>query len=291
MNPNQNSPNFTKFSEEPETGNTLSIDEFFRQLEAKEKDLDISAEMVIEIEESTAEDQDLSDFLQIDVSLMPNKPESAFAPSVEKALQPIHTSVPPTHNPPQPAHHSLLQTEISSLQTQVAQMETERAELLETARRRQSDFDNYKNRTERERSETFRKQLSNLATQMLPVVDNLNRAMDLSDAVSESKSKDFQQFIEGIVLVSQQLNEILAEMGVQPILAVGEAFDPHYHEAVATEVTDECPSQTVTAELLRGYRIGDKVIRPSMVKVSLSTGTGSLPNLRSVAGNETFQSE
>jgi molecular chaperone GrpE len=58
-------------------------------------------------------------------------------------------------------------------------------------------------------------------------------------------------------------------MGVQPIIAVGEPFDPHFHEAVATEETDEFPPQTVTAELLRGYRIGDKVIRPSMVKVSV----------------------
>jgi len=86
------------------------------------------------------------------------------------------------------------------------------------------------------------------------------------------------------VLVSQQLNEILAEMGVQPILAVGERFDPHYHEAVATETNDDFPSQTVTAELLRGYRLGEKIIRPSMVKVSMTTSTGSLPPLVSLAG-------
>ncbi len=70
------------------------------------------------------------------------------------------------------------------------------------------------------------------------------------------------------MLVSQQLNEILAEMGVQPIASVGESFDPHFHEAVATEETEKVSPHTIIEELLRGYRIGEKVIRPSMVKVA-----------------------
>jgi molecular chaperone GrpE len=78
-------------------------------------------------------------------------------------------------------------------------------------------------------------------------------------------------------------------MGVQPIIAVGERFDPHYHEAVATETTDEFPSQTVTAELLRGYRIGDKVIRPSMVKVSVPTATSSFSPVVSLPDTHTSE--
>jgi molecular chaperone GrpE len=77
-------------------------------------------------------------------------------------------------------------------------METERARIFEISRRRQIDFDNYKNRTERERGETFRNQISNLATQMLPVVDNFNRALDSSTTAEEVSG--FQQFFEGIVL-------------------------------------------------------------------------------------------
>jgi len=254
MNSEQNPQNIKDVSEEPETDNTLSIDEFFKQLEAKEKDLDISSDLVIEVDELDLGEQDISDFLQMDLSVVPNKPESAVTTFDD--------------NPPQAKDNPTLQSEILTLQKQIARMETERTELFETARRRQTDFDNYKNRTERERSETFRNQLSNLATQMLPVVDNLNRALDSSGNIAEECSQDFKQFFEGIVLVSQQLKEILAEMGVQPIIAVGELFDPHFHEAVATETTDEFPAQTVTAELLRGYRIGDKVVRASMVKVS-----------------------
>ena len=256
MDSKQNPQNIKDVSEEPETDNTLSIDEFFKQLEAKEKDLDISSDLVIEIDESDVGKQDISDFLHIDLSVAPNKTESAITAF--------------SNNPPQAKDTPTLQSEILTLQNQIARLETERIELFDTSRRRQTDFDNYKSRTDRERGETFRNQLSNLATQMLPVVDNLNRALDSSGHITEECSQDFKQFFEGIVLVSQQLNEILAEMGVQPIIAVGERFDPHFHEAVATEATDKIPPQTVTAELLRGYRIGDKVIRPSMVKVSKS---------------------
>jgi molecular chaperone GrpE len=276
MNFEQNPQNTKGVSEESEIDNTLSIDEFFKQLEAKEKDLDISDEMVIEVGESDVGEQDISDFLQMDLSVAPHKPEKAVTTFND--------------NPTPPKNNPTLQTEISNLQNQIARLETERVEIFEASRRRQTDFDNYKNRMERERGETFRNQMSNLATQMLPVVDNLNRALDSSGHIAEEHSKDFRQFFEGIVLVSQQLNEILAEMGVQPIIAVGEPFDPHFHEAVATDTTDRCPAQTVTAELLRGYRIGDKVVRPSMVKVSVSAAASNLQSV-SLADNNSPEAE
>lgn len=280
MNPEQNPQNTKGVSEESEMDNTLSIDEFFKQLEAKEKDLHISDEMVIEVGESDVGEQDISDFLQMDLSAAPHKPEKAVTTFND------HPALDVKDNP-------TLLAEISNLQEQIARLEIERVEIREASRRRQSDFDNYKNRMERERGETFRNQMSNLATQMLPVVDNLNRALDSSEQIAEERSQNFRQFFEGIVLVSQQLNEILAEMGVQPIIAVGERFDPHYHEAVATETTDRCPAQTVTAELLRGYRIGDKVVRPSMVKVSVAAAaaTGSSPSLVSLADMNSSENE
>ncbi len=265
--------------EEFEGENTLSIDEFFKQLEAKEKDLDISSELVIEID-----DVEFNSQKQI------NPAQTAAAPAFE-----IETfSQSPTYSveaAPDQNELLILRAEVANLQNQLQQKETERVELFETARRWQIDFENYKKRTERERGETFRNQLSNLATQMLPVVDNLNRALDLSNAATSEKPKEFQHFFEGIVLVSQQLNEILAEMGVQPIPAIGEAFDPHLHEAVATEESVEMPPNTIITEHLRGYRIGDKVIRPSMVKVSKSVlPSGDLPNIKSVLEADSFES-
>ena len=147
-------------------------------------------------------------------------------------------------------------------------MESERDEIFENSRRRQKDFDAYRSRTERERGETFSNQVSNLAMQMLPVLDNLDRALSFAEQNSAAKNQAFQQFFEGIMMVSQQLNEVLAGMGVSPIDSVGHTFDPHYHEAVAAETSEEFAPNTISAELMRGYRIGERVIRASMVKVA-----------------------
>jgi molecular chaperone GrpE len=112
--------------------------------------------------------------------------------------------------------------------------------------------------------------LSSVAMEILPVLDNLSRALDSASNLQGEKSKDFQQFVDGVGLVNLQLNEVLGEMGIQPIISVGEPFDPHIHEAVAAVKTSAYPPHIVIAELLRGYRLNDKVIRPSLVKVSAS---------------------
>lgn len=270
MNSNPDSHNLTDFSEEAETSETLSIDEFFRQLEAKERDLDISAELVIEVDEdddNDYNDQPSEEIAQIDLFVV--QPEIQ-PPSVEIVGEPAFGE-----NAPSRIELFNLRNEILKLQAQLLRTENERTEMIEAARRRHNDFENYKNRTERERTDVFRKQIINLAGQMLPVLDNMNRALDSTKLISKQKTGEFQQFFEGIELVSQQLNEILAEMGVQPIVAVGEDFDPHLHEAVATETSAEMISNVVLEELLRGYRIGEKIIRPSMVKVSVASDTVS----------------
>lgn len=257
MNSNADSQNLADFSEETEMSEDVSIDEFFRQLEAKEKDLDISSEMVIEIEDDDSDEIPEPSLLSVEPETV--APPAVFQDDVSSKLEAL-----------------TLRSEITKLQTQMIRAENERAEMIEISRRRQSEFENYKNRTEREREEIFRSQAGNLAFQMLPVLDNINRALDSTKNFSEEKSTEFQQFFKGIELVNQQLNQVLTEIGVEPIAAVGEIFDPHLHEAVATEATDEIAPNTVTQELMRGYRIGEKVIRASMVKVSVSTTSGNL---------------
>jgi len=252
MKPGKNSQPTEEISEEIQDKNTLSIDEFFKQLEAKEKDLDISAEMVIEIEGTDFDENIIPHFIVAESLL-----EDGKVNEIEFAVNDAAGNT-----------LSTLKDKVSMLQKQISKLETERVELFEISRRRQIDFEGYKKRTERERSETFLNQISNLATQMLPVLDNFNRALESASNLTGEKVPDSQHFFNGIVLVNQQLNEVLSDMGVSPIISVGEQFDPHFHEAVATEETDEIPPHTITAELLRGYRIGDKVIRPSMVKVS-----------------------
>lgn len=241
--------------DEIELDDSGSIDDFIKELEAKERDLHISSELEMEIEEVSFEQANVEDILK---SFQSNN------------LPPLKTPQNSFNNPP-PAQVNTttvtkLEAEVSKLRQEVAKTTAEKSEIQETFRRRQTDFENFRKRTDRERSEIFRSVISNLAVKILPVVDNLNRALDSS--VNTEKSPDFQHFIDGIQLVNHQLNEVLEEMGIQPIIAVGEPFDPHFHEAVATVPTADLPPNTVIEELLRGYRIDEKVIRASMVKVS-----------------------
>lgn len=249
MNSNKNPQNAEELSKNFEFDDSSTIDDFIKELEAKEKDLHISSEMVIEIDEPDF-NENVPEFVKSELPV-DDRTQNGGAKSGGAALDG-------------------LKNEVSELQAQISKTETERADLMNLMKRRQLDFENYKKRVERERGNTFLSQLSNLAGQMLPVLDNMNRAIESVSGFSDGKVKEFEHFFDGIVLVNQQLNEVLAEMGVQPIASVGERFDPHFHEAVATEETDEVPPHTVTAELLRGYRIDDKVVRAAMVKVSSS---------------------
>lgn len=239
------------FSEEVELKS--SIEDFLRELEEKEKDLNMSDEMVIEIED---DDDDVaetvfSEFIKTDISAE----NSEFRENSYNQNPASQSSLPAAAQTPEQSD-------------EIARLEQQVIDVKKALKGRQRDFENYRNRIERERGDSFQNQISNLAIQMLPVLDNLNRALDLADHFENEKSEDFRQFFDGIALVNQQLNEILTEMGVQPIVTVGEAFDPYFHDAVATEDTAEFPPNTITEELLRGYRLGDRLIRAAMVKVA-----------------------
>ncbi len=253
-----------EFSEEIDMDDLSSIDDFIKELEAREKDLHISSETVIEIEDSDYDDQAIEAF-------MPDEAVENTIPAI-KSIEPVLPNI-PQESALSKARISELEREVVFFKNKVSKMETERTELFELSRRRQTDFDNYKKRTERDKSDTFNNQLGNLAIQILPVLDNLHRAMDSATDLPDEKATDFQQFFDGVGLVNRQLKEVLVEMGIKPINSVGEAFDPHFHEAVATEETDKFPPNTVTEELLRGYMLGEKVIRPAMVKVSTSSNS------------------
>lgn len=234
-----------------------SIEDFIKELEKKEKDLQISSDLVVEIEESEPEEPDTAELLKFLETSHALNPANGARQKTNEIL-PYQKDV------------SRLENEVEKLRRQISKSETERLEVNELARRRQYDFDNYRKRTERERSEIHRNLLSNVATEVLPVLDNLSRALESASNFSGEKSNDFQQFVDGVGLVNQQLNEVLEEMGIQPIISVGEPFDPNFHEAVAAEQNDAFPPHTVIAEMLRGYRIDDKIIRHSLVKVSTS---------------------
>ena len=158
--------------------------------------------------------------------------------------------------------------ELIATRSELKRVQAENAELKNSLARRQADFENYRKRVDRERSETYNRVVADLAAKLLPVSDNLKRALETEASVEASESDEFRHFLSGVDLVWKQLNGVLEAFGVKPIDAVGQPFDPHLHEAVVTEATDEYEADTVIQEIRSGYKIGDKLIRPSLVKVS-----------------------
>lgn len=158
--------------------------------------------------------------------------------------------------------------ELIATRAELKRVEAENAELKNQLARRQADFENYRKRVERERTETYNRVVADVATKLLPVSDNLKRALDSEASVEAAESDEFRHFLSGVDLIWKQLNGVLEALGVKPIVAVGEPFDPHIHEAVVTEATDEFEPDTVIQEILAGYRLGDKLIRPALVKVA-----------------------
>lgn len=262
MNPENNLPE--NEVEELSPDDSSSIEDFIKELERKEKDLHISSDLVVEIEDDEPEEPDTAELLKFLDTCKGLNPSNGVRDN-KKEIEPYKDIA------PYKEEVSRLENEVEKLRRQISKFETERLEAGEAARRRQYDFDNYRKRTERERGEIHRNLLSNIATEVLPVLDNLSRALESASGLSGKKSNDFQQFIDGVGLVNQQLNEVLEEMGIQPIISVGEQFDPNFHEAVAAEQNDSFPPHTVIAEMLRGYRIDDKIIRHSLVKVSTAS--------------------
>lgn len=159
--------------------------------------------------------------------------------------------------------------ELVATRAELKRLEGEVKELRDSLARRQADFENYRKRMERERSDTFNRVVVDIAAKLLPVLDNLKRALETEASVEASESDEFRHFLSGVDLIYKQLNGVLDALGVKPVLAEGEIFDPHLHEAVVTEPTDDYEPDTVIQEIVRGFRVGDKLIRPALVKVAV----------------------
>ena len=257
MNSNNTIEIGNDYSESPEVDAPASVDDFIRELEEKERDLHITAELEIEVSESEFDDSNLPEFIVQDLK--------AAAPP--KAAQ-VKTESERTEPQTSGAATERLRREIAQLESVVSKFKAERQDLLDYTKRQTKDFENFKSRTERERNERLNVQMENLATKMLPVLDNLNHALDYAMAMSDEKRSEIEPFVDGIWLVHRQVDEVLSTMGLMPIIAVGGEFDPRLHEAVAIEPATGLPPNTVSEELRRGYRMGNRVIRHSMVKVT-----------------------
>ena len=139
------------------------------------------------------------------------------------------------------------------------------AELNDKVVRQMAEFDNFRKRTDKEKSEMFSNGEKTVIEAILPVIDNFERALDMAGQDQEKKD---DPFIEGMDKVYKQLLDELEKLGVAPIEALGADFDPNLHNAVMQEETEEYESGKICKELQKGYTLKDSVVRHSMVSVA-----------------------
>ncbi len=136
------------------------------------------------------------------------------------------------------------------------------ADLTDDLKRVQADFANYKRRTEEERVQLAHYSKQEVITELLPVIDNIDRA--LAHVPKELKSNEWAK---GVSQVAKQLESQLEQMGVRKIATVGEEFDPHLHEAVSMDDKGKGKKQIISSELQAGYLLNEQIIRHAVVKV------------------------
>ena len=152
------------------------------------------------------------------------------------------------------------ETEVDILNRKIADQALELDEKEDRIKRLMAEFENFKKRSEKERTLLYNSVMGDVATKLLPVVDNLEKA-----AKANTEDKGYQ---EGVEMVLKQFKEVLDSNGVKEIEAVGKPFDPSLHEAVGTVQDDSLDANTVKEEYRKGYMIGDKVLRHSLVVVA-----------------------
>ena len=140
------------------------------------------------------------------------------------------------------------------------QAQRQRDEYYDLLLRKQAEFDNYRKRVERERQMVSEAAAASIVEELLPLMDDLERALK-TEAAGDA-------YRRGVELIHRQLAEILRKRGVRPIDALGADFDPYYHQAVAHDPAEGQREGEVIEEFRRGYMLGDRLLRPSMVKVA-----------------------
>ncbi|MGA9977383.1 MAG: nucleotide exchange factor GrpE [Candidatus Sulfotelmatobacter sp.] len=151
-----------------------------------------------------------------------------------------------------------------SLGTELQRLRAERDSLLDRLARTQAEFENARRRAGKEQQEFRDYAAVDVIKSLLPVIDSFERALR-----AKSDATDFRG---GIELIYKQLQDSLAKLGVRPVPAVGEPFDPHYHEAIEMVETTDAADHEVLEELQRGYKFKDRLLRPAMVKVAKNPG-------------------
>jgi molecular chaperone GrpE len=153
------------------------------------------------------------------------------------------------------------ETQIAALTVERDQLAAEKADLKDRLLRAMADFDNFRRRAERDRSEYVQFAAMEIVRGLIPILDDFHRAMQVETAD--------KVYAKGIELIEQRLFDALKKAGLEPIEAAGKPFDPNLHQAVDRAESDELPDQTVLEEYQSGYNFKGKLLRPAMVKVAV----------------------
>lgn len=151
--------------------------------------------------------------------------------------------------------------DLAALTAERDQLAAEKADLFDRLLRRAAEFENFRRRAERERAEIIEFAASEIVRELLPVLDDFERALKVSSAG--------QEYAKGMALIYQRLLEALKRHGLEPVPSEGQKFDPHLHHAVETAPAEGVEDQTILEEKCPGYNFRGRLLRPAMVKVAL----------------------
>jgi molecular chaperone GrpE len=154
-----------------------------------------------------------------------------------------------------------LEGQLAAVTAERDQLIADKADLADRLLRARAEFDNARRRTERERSEFLQFAAMDLIKEVLPVLDDFERALKVETAD--------RNYAKGVELIYQRLYETLKKLGLEPIAALGKPFDPNLHQAVERVETTGAEDQTVLGEFQKGYNFKGKMLRPAMVKVAV----------------------
>ncbi len=156
-----------------------------------------------------------------------------------------------------------LRARVEALEAREKELSGQVAEERERALRAAADMDNARKRGQKEREEVVRYGLERALKDLLPVIDNLDRALDLGE-----RSGKWEGLAEGVRMTRKLLEDTLAKQGLRAFSARGQPFDPHLHEAMGHEDREDLPAGTVSTEVLRGFMLNDRLVRPALVMVA-----------------------
>lgn len=151
------------------------------------------------------------------------------------------------------------EAEVAVRRAEYDQVKAERDQLIDRVARLQAEFENARKRAEREKTEYRDYATGNVVEQFLPVLDNFELALKAKGSAEQLRS--------GVELIIKQMEEVLRQLQVTPVPALGEEFDPRYHEALGSVERDDLPDHFIAEEIRRGYKLRDRLLRPSMVRV------------------------